>query len=139
MPELKTVETKQVSADSIKPMTLNQWKSNFPQDHKYAPIAAQALYGKKFQLNEGDFNIAKVRAATQESELRYSFALLVADFDADVASGLGLRFVDKDFEKGMQYLYEIIPNNLSMMDTGFVFVDTKKITTTTIRSEFRKK
>ena len=125
---IKPVETKQVSADTIKPFTLKKWKSNFPKNHKYAPIAAQALYGKKFQLNEGDFNIAKVRAATQESELRYSFAILVADLDAEVASGLGLRFVDKNFEKGMQYLYAIIPNNLNMMDTGLVFVDTREIT-----------
>ncbi len=124
----KPIETKQIGNDTIKPISLEGWKSNFPQNHPFAPIAAQALYGKQFTISETRFDATNVRTLSLEQELRYSFALYVADLDADVADALGLRIVDKTIESGDQYLYAIIPHNLSRMDTGFVFVDTRELT-----------
>lgn len=121
----KPVESKQIGQDTIKPLSLDEWKSKFPQNHPYAPIAAQALYGKQFTIGEQNFDAANVRTLSLEQELRYSFALYAADMDAQVAEGLGLRIVDRNFEKDEQYLYAIIPYDLSRMDTGFVFVDTR--------------
>jgi len=121
----KPIETKQIGNDTIKPLSLEQWKAKFPENDKYAPIAAQALYGKKFQIGETGFDPSNIKTLSQEQELRYSFALLVADLNADVADGLGLRIVDKNIEKDEQYLYAIIPYDLTRMDTGFVFVDTR--------------
>lgn len=121
----KTIETKQIGNDTIKPLSLEQWKAKFPENDKYAPIAAQALYGKKFQIGETGFDASNIKTLSQEQELRYSFALLVADLNADVAEGLALRIVDKNIEKDEQYLYAIIPYDLTRMDTGFVFVDTR--------------
>ena len=124
----KPVEAKQIGNDTIKPFSLEEWKSKFPQDHPYAPIAVQALYGKQFRISEQNFDIANIRTLSQEQELRYSFALFTADMDAQVAEGLGLRVVDKNFEKDEQYLYVIIPYDVSQMDTGYVFVDTRLLT-----------
>lgn len=121
----KPVEAQQVGNDTIKPLPLEAWKSKFPQNHQFAPIAAQALYGKQFRISEQNFDAANVRTLSLEQELRYSFALYAADMDADVADALGLRLVDKSIEKDEQYLYAIIPYDLSRMDTGFVFVDTR--------------
>lgn len=124
----KPVEETQIGKDTIKPYTLDEWKAKFPQNHPYAPIAAQALYGKQFRIGEQNFDPANIRTLSQEQELRYSFALYAADMDAQVAEGLALRVVDKNFEKDEQYLYAIIPYDLKRMDTGFVFVDTRLTT-----------
>lgn len=121
----KPVESTQIGNDTIKPLTLQQWRSKFPEDHKYAPIAVQALYGEDFTITEENFDIGKVRTLSLQQELRYSFALFAADMDAQVADGLGLRIVDKNIEKDEQYLYAIIPHDPSRMDTGYVLVDTR--------------
>lgn len=134
----KPIEEKKIGQDTIKPFSLEQWKLNFPENHKYAPIAAQALYGKSFQVGQKEFDIANVRTMTLEQELRYSFAVFVADLDPEVANGLALRLVDKDIERDEQYLYAVIPYDLSFMDTGFVFVDTRFLTETPKAPELEK-
>lgn len=134
----KPIEDKQIGQDTLKPYSLDQWKAKFPENHKYAPIAAQALYGKSFQVGQKEFDIANVRTISLEQELRYSFALFVADLDPEVAEGLALRIVDKEIEKDEQYLYAVIPYDLSYMDTGFVFVDTRFPTQTPKAPELEK-
>lgn len=134
----KPIEDKQIGQDTLKPYSLDQWKAKVPESHKYAPIAAQALYGKSFQVGQKEFDIANVRTISLEQELRYSFALFVADLDPEVAAGLALRIVDKEIEKDEQYLYAVIPYDLSYMDTGFVFVDTRFPTQTPKAPELEK-
>lgn len=121
----KPVEVTKVGNDTIKPLTLEKWKEKFPEDHPYAPVAVQALYGEKFQVKEKELDIFSARTISQEQELRYSIALYLADIDYEVADALGLRVVDKTIEKNEQYLYLIIPYDTSVMDTAQVFVDTR--------------
>lgn len=121
----KPVEMTRIGNDTIKPLPLEKWIEKFPKNHPYAPVAAQALYGEKFQVKEKELDIMSAKTISQEQELRYSIALFLADVDYEVADALGLRVVDKTVEKDEQYLYLIIPYDTSVMDTAQVFVDTR--------------
>src|SRR5690606_17958069 len=70
----------------------------------FARIAAQALYGKNFSPVNGFI------AKADEFATRFSFAMLAADLSPRTAHALGLRFSDRDVEKGKSYLYRIVHN-----------------------------
>jgi hypothetical protein len=91
----------------LKPLTLEQMKAAIGPNNKYAAIAAQALYGKDFQMmKESPVGFAKkVKQAHDALNFRYSFTLEAADFSSVVASAIALRWVDKDVKKGSSYIY----------------------------------
>ncbi|MGQ9642526.1 MAG: fibronectin type III domain-containing protein [Ignavibacterium sp.] len=111
----------------IKPLSLDEWKASVPKENVFSAIAAQAIYGKRFipqALNENNLNALK--NAADELVNRFSFALFAADNDAQTASAMGLRFVDRDVKEGERYLYRVFLSantNEYSFDTGYVFVD----------------
>jgi hypothetical protein len=119
----KPAEIKQLGPDTIRPFSLERFKASFPVEHKYAPIAVQALYGATFNTVDFESDITSFRRATQEQEMRYAFALFSADMDKKVAEALGLYHADKDVKSGEQYLYKIINLNPEKRDTLLLFAD----------------
>ncbi|HLI93173.1 MAG TPA: hypothetical protein VKU83_06175, partial [Puia sp.] len=93
----------------LRPLTLEQMMVALRRDDQYAAIAAQALYGKDFQMTrEAPYGFAKrIKQAHDALNFRYSFALQAADFSPEVASAIALRWVDKDVKKGVAYIYVI--------------------------------
>ena len=111
-------ELKILTINALKPWTLDEWKKNSRQDDKLAAVAAQCLYGKnsiKSLENTGKNNdnkandsyLSNLKYASIELSNKHGFACLAADVDAHAATGLALRFVDKDVKHGASYLYTV--------------------------------
>ncbi len=113
----------------VKPLSLEQWKQTVSEENIFSAIASQAIYGKLFipkALDENNLNALKNSA--DELMNRYTFALFAADNDAATASAMGLRWVDKNLQEGLSYVYRVyvaeVTNEYSF-DTAFVVVDVK--------------
>ena len=100
----------------MKPWSLDEWKQRAQRDDRYAAIAAQALYGKSFKPRSDVPEGVSMRAAVDELEGRFGFALFAADNDPLVATGLALRYVDRDVKQGEQYVYRL---RIAIKDTAY--------------------
>jgi len=108
----------------IKPWPLNQWEKLADIDD-YAGVAAQAIYGKTFDLtaNKSTYSYDVINKV-KEQDSRYTFALFAADQSPATARASGLWFTDRNVKKGEKYLYRVIlaaPDNIIKADTGFAF------------------
>lgn len=116
-------EFERLSADTLKPWSVETWKQKFPQDHPYAPIAVQAVHGKVFATSSFKSELGSIKAKSQEIELRHSFSLFAADMDSRVADGLGLRWVDKSVGADKRVLYRISTLDPEFPDTVLIGVN----------------
>lgn len=116
----------------LRPLPLAQWEP-VAKANKYGAIAAQAIYGESFEIanakkQENQSLIRQAYEKSTEMEMRFSFALLGADLDANTAKAAGLKWTDKSIKKGSRYLYKVyvaVPENLDIrLDTGTVFLST---------------
>jgi hypothetical protein len=106
----------------LKPWTLDEWKQRSERTDKFAAIAAQCLYGKKaikeIEKENGtteDYT-TNLRYAAIELSNRHGFASFVADIDAHAATGLALRYVDKNTKPNATYMYKV---RVSYQDTTY--------------------
>lgn len=111
----------------LKPWTTQeQWKP-LMEKNEYAAIAAQALYGKSFNLTQGGKSLQDLK---DDSQNRHSFGLFAADQSVEVAQALGLYFDDKTVVKGEYYLYKVYPAkgiaNIQV-DTGYIYLGTDEV------------
>jgi hypothetical protein len=108
----------------VKPWPLNQWEQLADKDD-YAGVAAQAIYGKTFELSSNKSTYSyDVVSKVKEQDSRYSFALFAADLSPATARASGLWFTDRNVKKGEKYLYRVmlaVPDNVIKADTGFAF------------------
>ena len=98
-----------VLSPRLRPLPLEQMMATIGPNDKYAAVAAQALYGKDFQMTkEAPYGFAKkVKQAHEALSFRYSFTMQAADFSPAAASAIALRWVDRDVKKGSDYIYVI--------------------------------
>ena len=95
----------------IRPLTLDEMMARFTPENLYAGAAAQALYGTmRYDVNRDESaNIADFMGVAfhqyQEQTQRQFMAYLAAECDPQVASALGLRYVDRDVKRGGYYEY----------------------------------
>ncbi len=109
----------------LKPYPLEKFKTVFKSSNTNAAIAAQCLYGRNF-----DMGLRKGQGAIEDeatvSDARFSYTLMVADYDAGVAMATALRFADKNVKKAGKYLYRVMPAGTvsqGRIDTGSVLVE----------------
>ena len=96
------------------------------ESNELAAIAAQALYGNNFETvtpgAETDPNMMINLVAEQQN--RFGYALFSADHSYEVATAMGLAWVDDTALPTEQYLYRVFPASDSIqIDTGFTYVD----------------
>lgn len=121
---LNNSEKKILTSKPIKPIPLATWES-LTQQNKYAGIAAQAIYGKSFEVVDQSDSFITFFNQAKEMENRFSFSLFAADQSVDVAQAHGLRFVDQSVSKNERYLYRIhipVPDSSLHIETGFIYV-----------------
>lgn len=123
----KRIGVVRLSAQPLKPEPLDNWKRFARPENKYALIAAQAIYGKKFALSG---NSAGLLTKADELTNRYSFTLLAADLSFETAQAAGLGFIDKTAEPNKRYYYRVYSAqplvNYLPVDTAQLLVDTRK-------------
>jgi fibronectin type 3 domain-containing protein len=112
----------------IKPKPLESWRAD-ATNNKYSAIAAQAVYGKSFQVTTSNQNnLADIVNQSHEQEQRFSFALFAADqsFTTAKLSGLGLN--DSTVKKDERYLYRVFilsEDTKIKIDTALIYIGLK--------------
>lgn len=111
----------------FKPWTLEQFKQNFDSTNIEAGVVAQMLYGAttvtQSTANDESTFFDYVFRQSQEQEQRQLVTYMVAERNARVAEAAGLRYVDRDIEKGEEYSYIITPN----IDREFIDIRGKMV------------
>lgn len=113
----------------VKPYTLDQWES-IVNSNKYGAIAAQSLYGEKFEVETQAKGINNVVSRSQEQSNRFNFAMISADNSIEIAEALGLYFKDNKVKKSEKYLYRIyslVPRNIMKSDTVMIYASADKL------------
>jgi hypothetical protein len=97
----------------------------------FAGVAAQALYGDKFETTVDKQNKEELSLVSQmqETETRLGFALYAADHSWQTALAMGLAFEDKSARKNETYLYRVFPAFQPYMpvDTGVISLDMREL------------
>jgi uncharacterized protein len=106
---LREPERMQMNALPLRPLPEEQWKTLVTKD-KYNAIAAQALYGDRFEVDLSKTDIFTIVNKVKENEQRFAFALFSADMSPSVAKASGLWFTDKGVKENEKYLYRVIIN-----------------------------
>lgn len=113
----------------IHPWTLDEWANAYKTTNdSMMAMAAQLLYGKTLAFNndkQGN-SITTIVDKYNEQQNRFGFALMIADFNPNVAKGLGFRLVDKKIRKDLYYLYAVYPAQQLkqiIVDTGRVLIN----------------
>lgn len=114
-----------LGARPIKALPVEQWETIAEEDD-WAGIAAEAIYGEKFELTESfSSDIASVINKVREIDNRYTFAMFAADQSRRAAQASGLYFEDPSVKANEKYLYRVytpVPADKMKIDTGFVYI-----------------
>ncbi|KOY84534.1 hypothetical protein AD998_20280 [bacterium 336/3] len=120
-----------LTTNPLKPLALKDWET-LAKKNQFAAIAAQALYGKSFQVSQGAAKTSTTKGMVEmlnqstELENRYSFALFASDVSKETAQAAALYLEDADVKKDEMYLYKVYvasrPKNTLAIDTGYVYV-----------------
>jgi fibronectin type 3 domain-containing protein len=97
-----------VTAQPLKPLSLDEMKRRLGSNNSMAAVAAQALYGTTFTPSGREGFAGAIADQGDLFRNRYAYALLAADYDAPTAQAIGLRLVDKNVKKGGIYIYKVI-------------------------------
>ncbi len=126
---------KVLTSEPLKPWSLNEWKQKANRNDSLAAACAEILYGtSKAEVpkkgNNQDINLKEALDKKYELENRHAMALFLADQSAFLATGLGLRLVDRSIEKGKTYAYSVCAltdPKVMKSDTAGVIISTAAV------------
>ena len=128
---LATPEKVIVSGDTIKPKPVQEWETLI-QRNDMAAVAAQAIYGESFQVNNNpdESQLLKVFYESEELERRFGFSMFAIDQDFEAAQYAGLAFVDSEVKENEKYLYSVksaIPEERMIIEPSGVYISPKDV------------
>ena len=92
------------------PKTFEQFRAKYAENDSNAYVAMGLLYGDKENYHKYNDGFAdKSQNESSDQDISYGFAMLVADWRADLATDLAVRFTDRNVERGVTYDYYIQP------------------------------
>ena len=92
------------------PKTFEQFQAKYAANDSNAYVAMGLLYGDKENYHKYNDGFAdKSQNESSDQDISYGFAMLVADWRADLATDLAVRFTDRNVERGVTYDYYIQP------------------------------
>lgn len=125
--EDSVVVSEVLTPEPLKPWTLEQMMNHFGPGDTLAAVAAEAIYGDSFLVTEmsGEESgfIDALLKQHREQEMRFAFAMQAAEFSADVATAIAVRFTDKNVQQGKIYNYiieSLIPSEVVEIDPAAV-------------------
>ncbi|NOS90696.1 MAG: hypothetical protein HOP30_02130 [Cyclobacteriaceae bacterium] len=117
-----------VILQTIRPKPVEQWQED-ASVNRYSAIAAQAIYGKTFQVKVSNTSdLAQVMNQSREQEQRFSFALFAADQSFNTAKLSALGFQDSSVKIDERYLYRVsvlIGDEKAKSDTALFYIGLK--------------
>lgn len=111
---------KTILASSLLPFPEDEWEPLVLKD-PYAAIAAQAMYGDRFEIDLTQSDAFTIINKAHENEQRFSFALFASDMSPEVARASALWYTDKSVKRGEKYLYRIVIQSTDSL-RGSIFV-----------------
>ncbi|MHC1702728.1 MAG: hypothetical protein AB9846_02360 [Tenuifilaceae bacterium] len=108
----------------FQPLPIERWEQ-FSDSNHFA-VAAEAIYGKGFEVTTKSDNFFDMVNKSREQDSRFSMGLLCADQSFAVACMMGLGLVDSTVKNNEAYLYKIVANysdSSSKQEIGYVVVD----------------
>ena len=118
--KLVSLPEKSVLARNLKPWPEERWEP-LVRNYSHAAIAAQALFGDRFEVDLRQNDAFTIVNKVQEIQQRFAFALFSADMSPDVAIASGLWLADTTVRKGEKYLYRIIVEKSDSV-SGSIFI-----------------
>lgn len=109
---------------SLKPYTLEEWKSKADTTDVYVATAAQALLGPTTIDFQSVTNIQEAIRLAEEQDAKFAFALLCADYSKQAAEGLAFRFEDRNIQVGKVYTYRLFIDNFRAPPNSGILADT---------------
>ena len=111
-------------AHRLKPWTEQQFQQRYGTSDSLALIAAAALHGKGqmgvYDTQEMPGTMGAAIEHSEEQNMLFGYAALVAEWRPDLANALAMRFTDKTAKKGQEYRYIIRPSVWDM-DSTIIF------------------
>ncbi|MDO4228210.1 MAG: hypothetical protein Q4C98_00180 [Capnocytophaga sp.] len=105
------------------------------EENDYAAVIGQALFGETFEMDLSKSNnpIEGISNKSQEVEQRFSFALMAADMDFDIACFVGWGYTDTNIRSNEKYLYKIFLKEdptkpILSITEGISLADTSQVT-----------
>jgi uncharacterized protein len=113
----------------IKPWTLDEWKRKARPTDSTAAVCAQLMYGNIRKFDNKKPSLADLMNQANDQTTTLGFALSIADVSPFHATGLGLRYVDKNIRKNTRYLYSVELLNQPTLphEPGRVVIETNEI------------
>ncbi|HOY48027.1 MAG TPA: hypothetical protein PK281_01420 [Flavobacteriales bacterium] len=112
----------------LKPLAKEEWLKNFGKDNAMAMIAAAQMYPELTPYANPDPIL--IQQNQNKLQTRHGFALFAADNSPKVADASGLRYVDRSFEKGKNYLYRVFYSKSIeglFSDTALVYINSSEL------------
>ena len=96
----------------VRPLTLDEFKTQFEMHDTLAAAAAQIIYGKRTEFGNTEAHpgsMASIVELMEEQQMVYSYAMLIAERRRDIAVAMGLAFEDHTAQPKQEYQYAISP------------------------------
>lgn len=106
----------------IGPLAEDRWEPLVTRS-EYAAVAAQALFGDRFEVDLAQPDVLTIVNQSRENEQRFAFALFCADMSPEVARASGLWFADTSVRHGERYLYRVLINGTVHKGSVFTGMD----------------
>ena len=94
--------------DYYRPLSMIEWET-IADTNDRAAIVAQAMFGDNFEITNEDTTVLQVTNIAKEQDMRFSFAMLMAAQDFDIACKMGLGTMQQ-IEPDKRYLYRLFIN-----------------------------
>jgi len=97
-------------AYALKPLTLEQFRSRFPESDSLALVPQGVLYGDAENRKSGrEGSPGRAMEYNSEQDISFAFAMMVAEWRPDLAEAMAVRFTDRTAQPGMTYDYYVQP------------------------------
>lgn len=106
------------------PQPLERWEPF--ADSSHFAVAAEAIYGKSFEVTTQSNNFFDMVNKSREQDSRFSIGLVCADQSFTVACMMGLGLVDSTVSNNEAYLYKVTSNyadSTGKKEVGYALVD----------------
>ena len=126
--------TNEVLDDTIallKPLNKYDFAKLFSETDTMAFAAMQTIFGEGTTLNNtrsAPGSAGAIMEVYEQQQTVFGMAMIIAERRRDIASAMGLRYVDKNVEPGATYSYMVVPNlspDVLKVTPGYVDIENK--------------
>lgn len=115
----------------LKPLNKYEFAKLFSDTDTMAFAAMQTIFGEGTQMDNtrsAPGSAGSIMEVYEEQQNIFGMAMVIAERRPDIATAMGLRYVDKKVKKDVTYSYYLTPNypmDSIMIQPGFIYVENK--------------